>query len=143
MRLQAKLSPNEASNLAAAPTRDPEAYDLFLKGEFEEREAESSLKPEAFDQAAAWYRQAIARDPKFALAMARLVESRMFRRWFLSSLTEAELPEVKSMAEQALALAPNLAEAHIALGNSTTTGIGNTIRPSASSSAPSSCNRIM
>jgi TolB-like protein/class 3 adenylate cyclase/Tfp pilus assembly protein PilF len=114
--LQAKLSPAEATTLATAPTKDPVAYDLFLKGEFEEREAERSLKSEVFDQATAWYRQAITRDPKFALAIARLVESRMFRRWFLGSLTEAELPEVKSMAEQALALAPNLAEAHNALG---------------------------
>ena len=114
--MQAKLSPNEANTLATAPTKDPEAYDSFLKGEYEEREAESSLKSEPFDRAAAWYREAIDRDPKFALAMARLVESRMFRRWFLKSLTDAELPEVESMAEQALALAPDLAEAHIALG---------------------------
>jgi TolB-like protein/class 3 adenylate cyclase/Flp pilus assembly protein TadD len=114
--LQAKLSPNESNTLATAPTKDPEAYDLFLKGEYEEHEAESSLKSEAFDQATASYQQAITRDSQFALAMARLVESRMFRRWFLSSVTDAELPEVKSMAEQALALAPNLAEAHIALG---------------------------
>src|SRR5256714_5118813 len=74
--LQAKLSPNEANTLAAAPTKDPEAYDLFLKGEYEEREAENSLKPDGFDRAAAWYRQAIARDPNFAFAIARLVESR-------------------------------------------------------------------
>jgi TolB-like protein/Tfp pilus assembly protein PilF len=114
--LQAKLSAAEATTLATAPTKDPGAYDLFLKGEYEEHEAESSLKSEAFDQATASYQQAITRDSQFALAMARLVESRMFRRWFLSSVTDAELPEVKSMAEQALALAPNLAEAHIALG---------------------------
>jgi TolB-like protein/Tfp pilus assembly protein PilF len=114
--LQAKLSPAEATTLATVPSQNAEAYDLFLKGEYEEREAESSLKSDAFDQAAVWYRQAIDRDPKFALAMARLVESRMFRRWFLSSVTDAELPEVKSMVEQALALAPDLAEAHIALG---------------------------
>jgi serine/threonine-protein kinase len=114
--LQTKLSAAEATTLATAPTRDPEAYDLFLKGEYEEHEAERSLKSEAFDQATASYQQAITRDSRFALAMARLVESRMFRRWFLSSVTDAELPEVKSMAEQALALAPNLAEAHIALG---------------------------
>ncbi len=114
--LQAKLSLAETTTLATAPTQNAEAYDLFLKGEYEEREAESSLKSEAFDQAAAWYRQAIDRDPKFALAMARLVESRMFRRWFLSSVTDAELPEIKRMVEQALAVAPDLAEAHIALG---------------------------
>ena len=35
--LQAKLSPAEATKLATAPTKDTVAYDLFLKGEFEER----------------------------------------------------------------------------------------------------------
>src|SRR4029453_3892684 len=30
--LRAKLSPSQANALAAAPTRDTEAYDLFLKG---------------------------------------------------------------------------------------------------------------
>src|SRR6184192_829757 len=64
--LQAKLSPVEASTLATVPTKDPAAHDLFLKGEHEERLAESSLKAESYEQAAAWYRQAIARDPNFA-----------------------------------------------------------------------------
>src|SRR5262249_9359767 len=45
--LQAKLSPSEASGLTTAPTRDPEAYDLFLRGEYEEREAENQ-KADAF-----------------------------------------------------------------------------------------------
>ena len=58
--LQAKLSPNEVNHLAAAPTGDPEAYDLFLKGEYEEHEAESSLKRDGFDRAAAWYRAVVA-----------------------------------------------------------------------------------
>src|SRR3954447_530798 len=53
--LQAKLSPAEANTVATAPTKNTEAYDFFLKGEFEEREAESSLKPEVYDQAADWY----------------------------------------------------------------------------------------
>ena len=39
--LQAKLSPAEATKLATAPTKDTAAYDLFLKGEFEERVANS------------------------------------------------------------------------------------------------------
>src|SRR6266700_7140884 len=40
--LRAKLSPSQSSALAAAPTRDTEAYDLFLKGEYQERQAESA-----------------------------------------------------------------------------------------------------
>ena len=115
--LQAKLSPNEANTLATAPTKDPEAYDSFLKGEYEEREAESSLKPEPFDRAAVFYKQALTHDPNFALAAARLADSRIFHHWFVTRFNETELAEVKKIADHALALAPNLAEAHIALGN--------------------------
>src|SRR5207237_3406987 len=90
--------------------------DLFLKGEYEERLADSSLKRESFDQAAAWYRQAVARDPNFALAMARLVQNRIQRHWFIEQLSEAELAQLRSMAERAVALAPNLAQVHVVPG---------------------------
>jgi TolB-like protein len=115
--LQAKLSPNEANALTAAPTQNAEAYDLFLKGEYEEREAEGSLRAESFDRAAAFYQQALDHDPNFALAAACLVESRMNRHWFVTKLSEIELAKVKSLAEHALVLGPNLADAHMALGN--------------------------
>src|SRR5215211_6589754 len=114
--LQAKLSPAEASTLATAPTKDTGAYDLFLKGEFEERLADSSLDAESFDRAAAWYRQAIALDPSFALAMARFVQNRISYHWFVEQMSEAELAQLRSMAEQAVALAPKLAQVHVALG---------------------------
>jgi len=114
--LQAKLSPHEANVLASVPTQDPEAYDLFLRGESEQREAASSRKPEAFDRAADWYRQAIERDPNFSLAIARLAYIQMWRHWWIHSLAEKDLAEVKETAEHALRLAPNLAEGHIALG---------------------------
>src|SRR3984893_7678916 len=77
--LQAKLSPNEANVMTTAPTGDAEAHDLFLKGEYAAREADASRKPEIYDQASTWYRQAIARDPNFALAVARLAESRVLQ----------------------------------------------------------------
>jgi len=114
--LQAKLSPAEASTLATAPTKDTAAYDLFLKGESQLRAANASLRPESFDQAMAWYQQAIARDPNFALAMARLTESRLSQHWFVETFTEPELAEVKKTVEHALALAPDLAQAHVAHG---------------------------
>src|SRR5438552_2866746 len=114
--LRAKLSPGEANALAAAPTRDSEAYDLFLKGEYEERQAESTYKGEIYDRAATFYRQALARDSNFALAYARLAYSRLNRRWFVKRLTLGQLEEVKSDAERALAIAPDLPDAHLALG---------------------------
>ena len=114
--LQAKLSPNETNTLVTAPTKDPEAYDSFLKGEYAEREAEITRKPEAYEQAADWYQKAIDRDPNFALAIARLVENRIARHWVIDRLGEGELEKLRETAEHALAIAPNLAEAHIALG---------------------------
>jgi adenylate cyclase len=104
--LQAKLSPNETSTLAAAPTKDPEAYDFFLKGEYAERQATNSQKPEAYSQAASWYQEAITRDPHFALAMASLAENEIWRHWYFNRLSDADLERVRGRAEQALSLAP-------------------------------------
>jgi TolB-like protein len=114
--LRAKLSPSQSDALATAPTHDPEAYDLFLKGEYEQHQAESALNAELFDRAQTFYRQALTRDPNFALAYARLAYSELYRHWFISNLTSTELPKVKPNIDRALAIAPGLADAHFALG---------------------------
>ncbi len=113
--LRAKLSPSQSDALATAPTRDTEAYDLFLKGEYQEHQAESATNGELFDRAATFYRQALARDPNFALAYARLAYSELQRHWFITNLTSAELAEVKSNIDRALTIAPALPGAHLAL----------------------------
>src|SRR5262245_29639194 len=113
--LQANLSPNEFHVLTAVQTSDTEAYDLFLRGEYEFRQAESSPAAETYDRAVAFYRRALARDPNFAEAAAALARSRLTLR-FLYPLAPAELEEVKSLIDRALALAPNSPEAHLALG---------------------------
>src|SRR5262249_7562624 len=114
--LRANLSPNESDVLASTRTPDTEAYDLFLRGQYESSQAENALVAGAYDRADAFYRQALARDPNFALAAAALASSRLTRHWFVSSLEPAELEEVKSLIDRALALAPNSPEAHSALG---------------------------
>jgi TolB-like protein len=113
--LRAKLSQGQSDALAAAPTRDTEAYDLFLKGEYEERQAENALSAELFDRAQALYRQALGRDANFALAYARLAYSELYRHWFVSNLTPAELAEIKPNIDRALAIAPDSPDAHLAL----------------------------
>jgi TolB-like protein/class 3 adenylate cyclase/Tfp pilus assembly protein PilF len=113
--LQANLSPSESHALASVGTPDAEAYDLFLRGEYQSRQT-GSESAEAYDRADAFYRQALARDPNFAEAAAELACSRLRRHWFVSPLVPAELEEVKSLIDRALALAPNSPEAHLALG---------------------------
>jgi len=114
--LQAKLSSRESHALAAAPTQDAEAYDLFLRGEYDFRQAESGLIADAQNHADAFYRQALARDPNFVQAAAELARSRLWRHWFISPLTPSELEEVKSIIDHALTVAPNSPEVHLALG---------------------------
>ncbi len=114
--LKANLSPSESQVLAAARTENTEAYDFFLRGQYEFHQAESSLAADAYDRADAFYRQALARDPNFAEAAAELARNRLSRHWFVSPLAPAELEEVKSLIDRALALAPNSPEAHFALG---------------------------
>lgn len=114
--LKAKLSPAEANTLASAPTKDTEAYDLFLKGEFEHRVANSSFRPESFDQATRWYKAAIERDPNFALAIAQLAICQLRRHWLTDPLTEAQVTDAGETAKRAASPAPDLAEAHIAIG---------------------------
>jgi eukaryotic-like serine/threonine-protein kinase len=105
-----------AVSLPTHEQRNTEAYDLYLRGEYEFRQAESSLTADAYDRADAFYRQALARDPNFAEAAAELARSRLSRHWYVSPLAPAELEEVKSIMDRALALAPNSPEAHLALG---------------------------
>jgi tetratricopeptide (TPR) repeat protein len=118
--LKAKLSPSQANALAKAPTRDTGAYDLFLKGEYQERQAESAENVELFDRAETFYRQALARDPSFALAYARLAYNRLFRHWFGKRLNSAQLEEAKSNIDRALAIDPNSPEAYWRWGCSIT-----------------------
>src|SRR4029077_16313362 len=69
------------------------------------------------DRAAAFYQQALDRDPNFALAAARLAINRVLRHWFITKLNPSELAKVKEIADHAVALSPDLPEAHIAVGN--------------------------
>ena len=114
--LRANLSPGESHVLASVGAHDMEAYDLFLRGEYEFHQAESSLAADPYDRADAFYRQALNRDPNFAEAAAGLARSRLSRHWFVSPLMPAELEEAKSFIDRALTLAPNSPEAHLALG---------------------------
>jgi TolB-like protein/Flp pilus assembly protein TadD len=114
--LKAKLTPAEAASVAMAPTQNAAAYDLFLKAEYQLEQARSSWDEGPFLAADALYRQAIALDPGFALAHARLAYAQMRRHWFVKNLSPAEMAGVKASIDRALALAPDLPEVHVALG---------------------------
>jgi serine/threonine-protein kinase len=113
--LKAKLTRTEQQNVAAVPTQNPAAYDAFLKAESLAYKASDSIRGDDFLTADAAYRQAIALDPGFALAYARLAYYQMVGHWFAKHLLPGQLDDVKATIDRALALAPELPDAHLAL----------------------------
>jgi TolB-like protein/Flp pilus assembly protein TadD len=114
--LKANLSASESHALTAASTRDPEAHDFFLRGQYEFHKAQSTLAPDAFDRADAFYQQALARDPNSIEAAAGLVYNRLLRHWFVSPLAPQELEKLRSIVDSTLARAPESPDAHFARG---------------------------
>ncbi|MGH8163424.1 MAG: tetratricopeptide repeat protein, partial [Rhodanobacteraceae bacterium] len=114
--LKAKLTPAETARVAEAPTRNAAAFDAFLQAEEEAQKAVTSQSEATYLAADTDYLQAIALDPGFALAYARLAFNQLDRHWLATPLTAAQLATTKAYAVRALALAPNLPEAHLALG---------------------------
>ncbi|HET7163511.1 MAG TPA: tetratricopeptide repeat protein [Rhodanobacteraceae bacterium] len=115
--LDAKLSSAETANLAAVPTRNEAAYDLFLRAEYQANRIQIVGNPTLIGPAIRLYRQAIERDPGFALAYARLsyVESAHAALGGEDDAAQFDA-HARADAAQALKLAPNLAAAQLALG---------------------------
>src|SRR5439155_6636021 len=68
-----------------------------------------------FQQAIAYFQQAIQADAKYAHAYAGLADCYLLLPLYEFDFPQNSFPKARQAAEQALALAPNLAEAHIAL----------------------------
>lgn len=109
--LRARLTPAERRRLVGEPTRDGAAYDLYLQGLTYLHRYRREDNEVAIDL----FRQAVAVDSTFALAHARQAMAMALKvfqygepyRWADSSL---------ATAVRAVALEPELAEAHLAVG---------------------------
>ena len=97
------------SSAPVKPTENADAYLLFLRA----REIESSLHH--LDQAHELYQQAVALDPKFALAWARA--SICAAIYAEQTNDDALLLKARHEADKALRLQPDLGEAHLALAD--------------------------
>ena len=110
--LQAKLSGPEQSAIAARPTENTEAHELYLKGRY----FLAKRSRDGFKQAIDYFNQAIAKDPSYALAYAGLADSYALLLEYSGESVAEVLPKARAAAEKALSIDDNLAEAHVALG---------------------------
>src|SRR5215467_13417186 len=116
--LKAKLSPDETNSLGTLPTRNPEAYQAYLKAGYFQREATSRNGDPAtlLPQAVELYTAAVAADPSFALAWAQMSYTHSWMHWFGVDESPERVRLAQEAAQRALTLNPELGEAHLAAG---------------------------
>jgi serine/threonine-protein kinase len=110
--LQAKLTGSEKAMIAAQPTADTTAYELYHKARsfWEKRSGDNIPK------AITLFQQAVAADPNYALAYAGLANAYALLPFYTSTRRTDAIPKAKEAALKALQLNSKVAEAHAALG---------------------------
>ena len=111
--LNIALAEPQRQVLAARPTTNLEAYDYYLRGN------DYSSRSDAEDDqrtAVQMYQRAVGLDSAFAAAWARLGRAHAVVYWFYFDHSEERLGLAKAAVDRAIRLAPDLPEAHLALG---------------------------
>ena len=107
--LRVTLSPQEQAELAAKPTENLQAYDLYLRGRsYARRESRQDL-----ELAREMFESAAALDPQFALAYAAVANVSALH-YYRYGHEQMWMDRAKKAANQAVALQPHLPEADIA-----------------------------
>ena len=112
--LDLALARPEQQALEVAPTRNPEAYDAYLRAKEVRRQG---YDPEAFAAAIRLYQRAVALDPYFAAAFAELSIAQTYIYWLYYDRSDARLAQAREAVERAQQIAPDLPETHLALAN--------------------------
>jgi serine/threonine protein kinase/TolB-like protein len=110
-KLRSKLSTSERQQVIKQGTQNPEAYELYLKGRY----SWNKRTPKDLETAISYFKQAIAKDPGYALSYSGLADA-------YSTLTNyggnpgENFPKANAAARKALELDTTLARPHAVLG---------------------------
>jgi eukaryotic-like serine/threonine-protein kinase len=110
-RLRERLSGDQRAKLSDNGTLDPEAYQLFLKGQF----YFAKRTPDGLSKSRDYFTQAVARDPQYAQAYVGIANYWAVVSEYAPIPKRECMPRMKEAAEKALALNGNLPEVHEAL----------------------------
>ena len=111
--LEATLSADERRRIDQSPTDNLEAYDFYLRGR--EYFYQAGIEENVI-ASRRMFEKAVELDATFALAYVGLSEAARNHYWLGAGADEAEQVAFAAV-QQALALEPDLPEAHMALGN--------------------------
>ena len=111
-KLQAKLTGAEAHAMAVRPTENAEAYQAYLKGRYFWNKRTGPDLQKAIE----YFKQAVDKDPNYALAYAGLGDSYILLSGFGAATPQESFPLAEAAAKKALEIDDTLAEAHATLG---------------------------
>jgi TolB-like protein/Flp pilus assembly protein TadD len=109
--LEAKLTGREKQEIAAVGTRNPEAYDAYLRA----LALRNKQGLQIMEKVIGFSRRAIELDPNYAEAWAVLGIAEALK-YFFPDHSDAQLKRAQTAAENALRLAPGSADGHNAMG---------------------------
>jgi TolB-like protein/DNA-binding winged helix-turn-helix (wHTH) protein/Tfp pilus assembly protein PilF len=112
-QIRQRLSPEVAAAIDRRQTRNPEAYQLYLKGRFEW----TQFQPNAVPRALEYYRQAVAKDPGYGLAWAGIAHALITSSVTAEANRQTITPAAQDALQRALEFGPELAETQLALGS--------------------------
>jgi serine/threonine protein kinase/tetratricopeptide (TPR) repeat protein len=109
--LRVRLTGEDEKRMTKSYTANPEAYQDYLKGRF----WSNKRSEDGFNKGVEYFRQAIAKDPNYALAYAGLAESDSGLAAYSFVPAKEVYPKAKEAALKALQIDDTLAEAHASL----------------------------
>jgi tetratricopeptide (TPR) repeat protein len=118
--LKAKLLGDDAASIEVGGTRNPQAFDAFLRAEAQP----ASISEETLQARIADLNEAIRLDPQYAKAYARRAYwlTELANNFGTGEVTRKSFMQARADAEKAIALAPSLGTAHLALARLLSTG---------------------
>ena len=111
-QIRVRLTPAEESRLSRTRPISPQSYEQYLRGRF----LATSRTAEGLERSLEHYREVLAESPASALAHAGMADSLLLQANHGFVPPDQVWPRAKAAAEKALALDPELAEAHSTLG---------------------------
>lgn len=115
-QLQAHLSSREKAQMAATPTTDLVAYDLFLRGGQLYEQGNNPDAKGSLLQAITLLEEAVRRDPKFVRAYCLMCEIHLSLYWGGFDHTEARRELARVTLQNAEKLEPDSGEVHMQKG---------------------------
>lgn len=112
-QVRQRLSPDVAAVIDRRQTQNPVAYRLYLKGRYEW----NRFSPTSIADALNYYQQAVAIDPRYALAWAGMAHALITSPVTAGAQRESIRPAAQDALRHALEFGPNLAEVQLALGS--------------------------